>query len=266
MPIKKTDIKPGEAWLEPVTGMKFVWVPGGCFQMGSSNPEGQAFFLDELPEHTVCVDGFWMGSFEVTNAQFRKFNPGHDSQDYQGLPLNMDDQPVVNVSWEEAKEFTWWLSNQNNARGGFRLPTEAEWEYACRAGSTGDYYWGLEIDARYLNLSDVNDPTGPSSEYIDDGHAVSAPVGSYLPNYFGLYDMLGNVWEWCEDRYSQDAYKRHQRNNPINTLPDETWLKDVRVGRGGGWRSHSGLVRCGGRGGAPGLKSISLGFRVVRRY
>jgi len=265
LPVKKTEILPGQIWTEPMTRMEFVWIQGGCFQMGNSNEQTKTFFEDEIPVHTVCVDGFWMGRFEVTNAQFRVFRPDHNSGDFQGLSLNADNQPVVNVSWTAAKKYTQWLSKESSAKGEFRLPTEAEWEYACRAGSTGDYYWGLEIDPRYLNFSDKNDPSGPSMEQFDDGYAVSAPVGSYLPNYFGLYDMLGNVWEWCEDVYSEDAYKRHARNNPLNTVPDEVWQRDVRVGRGGGWRIHPGLVRCSGRGGGPGLESISLGFRVVMK-
>lgn len=265
MPVSKIERKAGETWQETRTGMEFIWIPEGCFVMGTPAPKGQERFTDESPAHKVCLDGFWMGRFEVTNAQFREFNPGHNSGSFDDFSLNGDQQPVANVNWTEAKEFTRWLSTRNKGGGKFRLPTEAEWEYACRAGTNGSFYWGEEIDPRYVNFSDKNDPTGSSFDDIDDGYAVSAPIGSYLPNYFGLYDMSGNVWEWNEDRYSSDAYSRHDSRNPINTVPDEIWQRNVRVGRGGGWRSHPGLVRCAGRGGSPGIKSMGLGFRVVKK-
>ena len=119
--------QPGAIWREPVTGMEFVWVPGGCFRMGS--PAGEAGRdNDEGPEHDVCVDGFWMGKTEVTNKQYRKFISGHQSKFYKEHSLNGNNQPVVRVSWHDAKAFGDWLTNQNAGQYQFRLPTEAEWE------------------------------------------------------------------------------------------------------------------------------------------
>ncbi len=141
--------EPGATWTEPVTGMAFVWVPGGCYQMGSN--KGDSY---EKPVHQVCLDGFWMGKYEVTNRQFRMFRPGHDSKDYKGVDLNGDNQPAVYVSWNDAKAFIAWL----NKKGGktYSLPTEAQWEYACRAGTVTMRYWGdSERDACvYANVHD----------------------------------------------------------------------------------------------------------------
>ncbi len=124
--------------------MEFVWVPKGCFQMGSNIGNS-----NEKPVHEVCLDGFWMGKYEVTNRQFRKFRSGHDSKSYKGQSLNGDNQPVVFVSWGDAKAFIKWLNSKGN--GTFRLPTEAEWEYACRAGNKSARFWGdaEEIACKY---------------------------------------------------------------------------------------------------------------------
>ncbi|HAA04391.1 MAG TPA: hypothetical protein DCE18_13690, partial [Syntrophobacteraceae bacterium] len=116
-----------KTWKEPVTGMEFVWVPGGCFQMGSSDSEAGRD-TDEGPVHQVCLDGFWMGRTEVTNGEYRKFQRNHNSKDYNGVSLNGDDQPAVYVSWEEVQSFMKWLMDQNGGQYSFRLPTEAEWE------------------------------------------------------------------------------------------------------------------------------------------
>ena len=135
--------KPFRTWKEPVTGMEFVWIPGGCFLMGSPQKE-EGRSQDEGPVHEVCVDGFWMGRHEMTNGQFRKFQRDHDSRSYEGISLNGDQQPAVYVSWEDAKAFAQWLTEQNGGQYRFRLPTEAEWEYAARAGTRGPHYWGDE--------------------------------------------------------------------------------------------------------------------------
>ncbi len=112
----------GKTWTDPTTGMEFVWVPGGCYQMGQTGDEKrwlikkigketyEKFFTDESPRHEVCVDGFWLGKYEVTNAQYRRFQSGHNSKAYGGHSLNGDNQPAVHVSWEEAKAYADWLS------------------------------------------------------------------------------------------------------------------------------------------------------------
>lgn len=265
-----------KTWTDPVTGMEFVWVPGGCFQMGQTeagkrqiiNEKGvkayNKWYTNDLPRHEVCVDGFWMGRYEVTNAQYRKFKPGHDSKDFEGKSLNGEDQPVVYVSWKDAMDFAQWLSQKCNRQ--FRLPTEAEWEYACRAGTTTVRYWGDDPDSAcaYENVRDRASERGfdsPRKNYnCDDGHAVAAPVGSFRPNDFGLYDMLGNVCEYCADWYDENAYSRHSRNNPIYDSGGSGG-----VVRSGCWLNAFKDVRCARRFGGHSDVRLSLsGFRLVR--
>jgi formylglycine-generating enzyme required for sulfatase activity len=258
--------KPGQIWREPVTGMAFVWLPAGCFGMGSPASEAGRD-PDEGPVHEMCVDGFWMGKTEVTNAQYRKFNINYDSENYREYPLNADNQPVVWISWQEAKAFADWLSARSSGLYRFRLPTEAEWEYACRAGAATARFWGADPDqsCRYANVADdTARRRWPHWETHDcnDGYEVTAPVGSFEPNAFGLYDMLGNAFEWCEDTYSEDAYRKHQRNNPIYTGEGSE-----RVIRGGAWYSWPAGGRCAGRSDHPPegtTRDYFLGFRLLR--
>ena len=255
-----------KTWKEPVTGLVFVWVPGGCFLMGSPQSE-QNRSEDEGPVHEVCVDGFWMGKTVVTNAQFRQFYKDHDSTNYAGHSLNGESQPAVFVSWQDANNFTQWLTGQNGGQYHFRLPTEAEWEYACRAGSDASRYWG-EDSSRACLYENVADYTAEkqlgikSPHECDDGYAATAPVGTFQPNAFGLHDMLGNVLEWCSDVYGVDSYVRHDRNNPQNT--DES-MGQSRVIRGGCWHGSASSTRCAiRRSGLPDGMDNDLGFRIVR--
>jgi formylglycine-generating enzyme required for sulfatase activity len=255
----------GKTWKDPVTGMEFVWVPGGCFKMGSpSSEDGRG--SDEGPVHEVCVHGFWMGKYEVTNQEFRKFRSSHSSKDYKGNSLNGDNQPAVYVSWDDAKSFVDWLSSQNNNRFKFRLPTEAEWEYACRAGTQTARFWGDSPAAacQYANVHDNKSKRVNKFKWehhnCDDGYAVTAPAGSFRPNGFGLYDMLGNIWEWCEDIYAKDAYSKHEKNNPIYANGGSS-----RVLRGGSWGNDPRRVRCADRSwDNPGVRDGFLGFRLLR--
>jgi formylglycine-generating enzyme required for sulfatase activity len=181
-------------WIEPNTGMKFRRIPGGSFRMGSpSSEKGRSgnwlSNSDETP-HTVSVGKFWLGEMEVTNRQYRLFKPGHDSGSYKEHSLNGADQPVVKVSWHNAVAYAQWLSQKTGKR--FRLPTEAEWEYAARAGTTTAYYWGEGIGNNNANCD------GCGSRWDDK---QTAPVGSFKPNAFGLFDMLGNVYEWTCSEY-----------------------------------------------------------------
>jgi len=258
--------KVGDVWQDPVTGMGFVWVPGGCFNMGSPQSESDRGSA-EGPVHEVCVDGFWMGKYEVTNEQYRKYKSGHNSKDYKGRSLNGGNRPAVNVNWNDATAFSKWLTRQNNNRYEFRLPTEAEWEYAGRAGTTAARYWGEDSDdaCQYANVHDQTSKRINKFKWqhhnCDDGYAVTAPVGSFQPNAFGLYDMLGNVWEWCEDIYSKNAYSKHQRSNPIYTEGGS-----FRVIRGGSWVNLPGYVRSAFRGNyTPDFRVHSIGVRLVRK-
>ncbi len=202
-----------------------------------------------------------MGKFEVTNRQFRLFRRGHDGTEYKDVNLNGDDQPAVYVSWHDAKAFISWLNGKGGKR--FSLPTEAQWEYACRAGTTTMRYWGDdERDAcAYANVHDDTSKNIFGFKWdhhaCNDGYAVTAPVGQFKPNNFGLYDMLGNVWEWCEDGYDQSAYVKHERKNPVTN-------GSRRVLRGGSWYINPWYVRCAGHfRNDPSRRRSVVGFRLV---
>jgi sulfatase modifying factor 1 len=251
-------------WRESVTGIEFVWVHGGCFEMGSP-PSERGRFSDEGPVHEVCVDGFWIGKHEVTNGQYRRFTAQHDSTSYQGYSLNGDDQPAVNVSWEEAKAFADWLTKQYRSKNIFRLPREAEWEFACRAGTKTSRYWGDDPN-QACKFENTADQTAKrqwnhlSIHDCEDGYPVSAPVGKFSRNPFGLYDLLGNVLEWCEDVYSKDAYHKHQQKNPFHSEGGP-----FRVSRGGSWYYEPCHERCAYRHSdlRANERAMDQGFRLV---
>jgi len=249
----------GDTWTEPTTDMAFVWVPKGCFQMGS--PKSEKGRDDDERQHEVCVEGFWLGKYEVTNAQYRHFRSGHDSGGHEGRPLDADEQPVVSVSWHEAVAYAEWLSTQTGHR--FRLPTEAEWEYASRAGTASSRYWGDDPD-KACSQANVHDETSKRENAFpwihhrcDDGHTVSAPVGRFKPNGYGLYDMLGNVGEW-----TCSAYERNYGGEETRCA-DKGW----RVYRGSSWVNVPRGVRAAFREWltpAPGSRHFSIGFRLAR--
>ena len=175
--------------------MELVLVPAGEFMMGSPPGEKERQVC-ETPVHKVRISrAFYMGKYEVTNAQYRRFRPGHHSGWLDG-----DDQPALFVSWYDADAFCRWLSAKANKT--VRLPTEAEWEYACRAGTATRFYSGDRINGhmRSADLAKVGWYGGNSA-------GRSHPVGQKPPNAFGLYDMHGNAWEWCQDWYAEDYYR-----------------------------------------------------------
>ncbi|WP_169738214.1 formylglycine-generating enzyme family protein [Maridesulfovibrio frigidus] len=224
--------------------MKFVWVPAGCFQMGSNSGED-----DEKPIHEVCVNSFWMGKHEVTNAQYRKFKSSHESKSKSignmGNSLNGNTQPVVQVSWQDATSYANWLSSKGH--GKFRLPTEAEWEYAARGGDNNHKYAGGN-----------NEDT--VSWYYQNSAERTHSVGTKLRNGFGLFDMSGNVYEWCEDWYDKNAYSKHSRKDPIYRSEG-----DVHVIRGGSWLNGPSTLRSASRRKCnSSFRYNLLGFRLVR--
>jgi formylglycine-generating enzyme required for sulfatase activity len=264
--------KKGDTWKDSVTGMEFIWVPGGCYMMGQTEfeknylikeagKEKYKYYKDEFPRHEVCVDGFWMAKHEVTNRQYRQFKSSHTIKDFKGVTLNKDDQPVVDVSWEDAKAFVKWLNNKTGNT--FSLPSEARWEYAARAGTSTIRYWGDDPDAacRYASVSDATAKQKWPNWIVhncNDGYSATAPVGSFSPNNFGLYDMPGNVWEWCEDVYDEKAYSKHSRQNPLVTSGSK-----FRVIRGGGWGDGPMGVRSANRSGfTADYSDYGLGFRL----
>jgi sulfatase modifying factor 1 len=241
--------------------MKFVWISGGCFKMGSP-PSEEGHRREEEPVHDVCVDGFWMGNTEVTNSQYRKFKLNHYSGDHE---FNNNDQPVVMVSWEDAKAFAAWLTNNNKDGYKFRLPTEAEWEYAARAGTATSRYWGdnPSLACKYANVSDMKGNIFQKDSNIhncSDGYGETSPVANYFPNNFGLHDMLGNVFEWCEDQFIPYGYD--SIINPVNS-----WNEDADklcIIRGGSWKSGIIEIRSAFRYlMETNMKNNNVGFRLV---
>jgi len=233
----------GDTFTDPTTGMEFVWVEGGCFQMGSPSSE-RCRNSDEGPVHEVCVDGFWMGKCEVTNAEYRRYKSGHNSGSFEGISMNGSNQPVVEVSWKDAVAFAEWLSRKDGRN--FRLPTEAEWEYACRCGGRNEKYSGG---------NDVYQVAWVMSNSGSMTHAA----GGKPANSFGLYDMSGNVWEWCADWYDENYYKSSPKQNPQGASSGAG-----RVIRGGSCGDDSSKARTASRTfGNPSGHMITLGFRLA---
>ncbi len=260
-------------WRDPVCGIEFVRIPGGSFLMGQSEAEKtmliaalglekyKKYCACECPRHRVRIDGFWLSRCEITNRQFRFFKPDHDSGNYAGLSLNGADQPVVRVTWEEARAFAAWLSQKTGHF--FRLPTEAEWEYACRAGTATIRYWREDSPAcHYANVADLSARRlWPAWTVCDcnDGFPVTAPVGRFQPNAFGLYDMLGNVWEWCADWYVDGYYARSPENNPPGAARGR-----YRIARGSCWDNPLRYVRSASRNHRlPTTRNYGIGFRLL---
>ncbi|ACL04320.1 protein of unknown function DUF323 [Desulfatibacillum aliphaticivorans] len=253
----------GQTWIEPATGMEFVWIPGGCFTQGTPTTE-RGRYHDEGPQRKICVDGFWMGRTEVTNLQFRHYKITHDSMAFKGHSLNADQQPVVYVSWRDAMAFCDWLTEQSGFKHSYTLPTEGQWEYACRAGTATSRYWG-NSPVNACNFANMSDKTAREEwktwtpNKCDDGYAVSAPVATFQPNAFGLYDMLGNTWEWCRDW--KGKYPEKGETNP--TGPSSSELG--KIVRGGSWDNAANGIRCGNRSYATiGFERYNNGFRVIR--
>ncbi|MDQ5987291.1 MAG: Hercynine oxygenase [Syntrophus sp. SKADARSKE-3] len=241
-----------EIFVEPITGMMFIFVKGGCFQMGDTFGDGDS---NERPVHKVCIDDLYVGKYKVTQKQWRTLM-GNNPSSYG----NEDDYPVDSVSWNDANDF---VKKMNNKTGKiFRLPTEAEWEYAARSGGKKEKYAGFSEDSqiyRYGNFCDINCDLKTATTGQNDGYKNTSPVGSYQPNGLGLYDMTGNVWEWCSDWYGIDYYKESPSKNPQGP-PKET----SRVLRGGSWGSIPAYVRTTNRGySTPEYRDSYIGFRLV---
>jgi formylglycine-generating enzyme required for sulfatase activity len=238
--------------------MAFVPIPAGCFIMGSP-PEEVGRFDHEL-QHKVCVPAFELGKFTVTQKQWRLVmveNP--DPARFKG-----DDNPVEMVSWNDARSFLWRMRTFGKYR--YRLPTEAEWEYAARAGTTTAWFWGDKVEdgCAYANLRDLT----YKSKHFDvdeaivncaDGQDQTAPVGSFKPNQFGLYDMAGNVFQWTEDCFGDYA------KAPSNGTAAEAENCADRVVRGGSWTSRPRFTRSASRDiYAPVNRNDVVGFRLAK--
>ncbi len=262
----------------PIVPEGMVPIPGGIFQMGSNDADAwdDEQWDDEQPAHPVFMDTFYMDTHEVTNLEYKRFvlaNPQWQKtlipdalqsvfylKHWSGnnYPSGEANHPVVYVSWYAAMAYSAWA--------GKRLPTEAEWEKAARArgGRSGlKYPWGNTISSARANY--------------DDNVGDTRPVGSYASNGYGLYDMAGNVWEWCLDEYDADFYSASPSSNPLSgvsgsmlanldeIVDDYTNIKSRRVLRGGGWLDFSRDLRVAARSkNTPTLTSSGVGFRCAR--
>ena len=292
---------PHETWAaqpEVVTntiGMKLVGIPAGQFMMGAE--EDRADTLNKFPywdpRHKVRITKpFYMGQYEVTLGEFLKFyndskykidaeRDGEPSWGFEdgklvesnrfrpwdpiGWKIEMD-HPVIYVSWNDAVAFCEWLSKKEGKK--YRLPTEAEWEYSCRAGTNSRYYFGDDPEEliHFANGADADRktimPTDASFPFLSghDGYPWTAPVGKFRPNAFGLYDMHGNVWEWCSDKFDENYYKHSPEDDPQGPGTGSSYVL-----RGGAYHDTPDPLRCAYRiNDPPSHRSFSSSFRVVR--
>ena len=225
------------------TGIDFIKIKAGCFNMGR-DPNFEDGSDDELPRHKVCIKkSFYMGKTEVTQSQWVSVM-GNNPSEFKGRS-----NPVEKVSWDDVQRFISRLNSKEGANR-YRLPTEAEWEYAARAGSSSTYHFG--------------DDKGALSQYAwFDGNSGDRthPVAQKRPNQWGLYDMHGNVWEWVSDWYGKNYYRNSPTNDPQGASSGRS-----RVYRGGSWINSANYLRSALRISiSPVGRSNYLGFRLVRK-
>ena len=263
---------------------EMVSIAAGCFDMGSPDTEDGRYGDETL--HNACVDAFKMGKYEVTNAEYAVFlndqgrSPDRENQPWVYLKsedgfshilldsgvfkveAGFEDHPMIGVSWFGATAYAEWLARETGK--GYRLPTEAEWEYAARAGTTTPYSFGSDV-SKLCDYGNGWDRTA-QREYgdtvdaaCDDGYYLTAPAGHYKPNPWGLYDMHGNVWEWTCSEYVSDY-----DGNELKCLSKND-ASSFRVLRGGSWFNSPRFLRSATRdGNAPDYRSFNDGFRVAQ--
>lgn len=225
-------------------GSELVYIQPGEFQMGSDERPYMR------PVHKVKLKAFYLGKYEVTNAQYKKFcdatkrkypkNLDWDSNYFLGKP----DHPVINISWNDAAAYAKWA--------GGRLPTEAEWEYAAKGGVDAYYYWGDDIISHdQLNYLGVEEGKRDQWNY-------TSPVGSFPPNPFGLYDILGNVWEWVADWHGEDYFSKSPKENPKGPLKGTS-----RLIKGGGWAGGGNDAPADRDWESPSSRNADRGFRIA---
>ena len=276
--------RPGEVFKDCSDCPEMVVIPAGSFDMGSPASEAGRD-NDEGPQHRVSVQSFAAGKFEVTRDQFAAFvnatgyNAGNECKTFEGGKYEKrggrnwqnpgysqaDNHPVVCLNWDDAKAYAAWLSRKTSKS--YRLLSEAEWEYAARAGTSTARFWGESPD-QACAYANVMDATGKSQvpgvtwevHNCNDGSAYTAGVGSYKPNAFGLYDMIGNAWEWTEDC----------RNANYSGAPSDgsAWTSGDcggRVLRGGSWLYTPQIARAARRSrNGSSFRVIDRGFRLAR--
>lgn len=265
---------------DEATGMEFVLIKGGCYDMGDTFGVG---YDDETPVHEVCINDFYIAKYEVTVREFRKFvsETGYKTdaeKEGWGCTVNSDatelinkkgadwknpgylqdgNHPVVQVSWNDAMAYIEWLNRRAGKR--FRLPTEAEWEYAARnGGKRYKYSWGNNNKAE----DSLNQQHYQKFQILDgdDRYVYTSPVGSFEANELGLYDMTGNVSEWCSDWYGENYYVKSSKQNPQGPSIGES-----RILRGGSCHCEPRFARTSLRlTRAQSFRYYYLGFRLAR--
>jgi len=264
-------------------GLLQVWVPAGCFKMGSDPAKDPQARADEQPAHEVCIThGFWLDQFDVTNAAFEAFvraggystdaywsadglkwkhsgnisGPDTDCQTLSSAPQ----QPRVCVKWYEAEAYANWRTQTANDGTVYRLPTEAEWEYAARGPQSLIFPWGNSFDSTRLNYCDKNCSDPWADTNANDGYAYTSPVNTYVngTSWVNAYDMSGNIWQWVADWYSPDYYQNSPTYDPIGPMTGMT-----HVVRGGAWDSSPYALRAAFRNDVDTFRDLNIGFRVV---
>lgn len=227
----------------PIPPADFVKITSGCFLMGDQFGDGSS---DEVPVHRICLSDYYLSKYEVTQAQWQAVMGGNPSKSRKG-----GNYPIDVVSWYDVETFIDRLNAQTGDH--YRLPTEAEWEFACRAGGqkqkygTGD---GSHADHLVIHAETATDARGVK------------PVGSFPPNALGLHDMTGNVSEWVLDWYHQDFYEISPEDDPKLTA---TRMETLKVRRGGSWSDKAWVQRCTYRNWRkPGFRLVGLGFRLAK--
>ena len=287
-PSKPMSARPGDEIVNSID-IKLRFIPAGEFLMGSSEEE-KGRNKDEKQHHVGITKPFFMGQYEVTRRQFGRFvdetgfkteaeKDGKGGYGYTGeelLPFDYKPEitwfnpgfeqtgnhPVVNVSWNDAMEFCEWLSRKEGKE--YRLPTEAEWEYACRGGTKTPYQGGDDAET-LADFGNVADKTAKlkfgdlKAIRAQDGYVFTAPIGQFRANQFGLHDMHGNVWEWCSDLYAMNYYSNSPAHNPKGS--EEGFS---RVSRGGSWMHGASDCRSALRSPtSPSFRSSLMGFRIA---
>jgi formylglycine-generating enzyme required for sulfatase activity len=248
-------LKPGDSFKEcPRDCAEMIVIPAGSFVMGAPEPR----YASQIPQHAVTVPkSFAVAKYEVTFADWDACVKGGGCNDWTWQPIDSGwgrgKRPVIYASWHDAQQYLAWLARVTGKS--YRLLSEAEYEYVARAGTTTIYPWGDDVQ---LNGTVMANCDGCGSEW---DNTQTAPVGSFLPNKFGLYDMVGNIWEWTEDCW-HDNYKGAPANGSAWTVGGDC---SQRIARGGSWRDTPDGLRSAMRSRLPSFYRYNgLGFRVAR--
>jgi formylglycine-generating enzyme required for sulfatase activity len=222
---------------------EMVFVEGGTFIMGSDDGDE-----DEKPKHEVKINNFYMSKYEITVDEYRNFCSATGRNFGEEESWSKANHPAIYVSWNIATEYCKWLSSETNKK--YRLPTEAEWEYAAAGGKKSKGY-------KYSGNENIDQVAWYQGSIPEDG---TQPVGSLDPNELGIYDMSGNVWEWCLDTYKSDYYSVSEKENPKGAKTGN-W----KIVRGGSWADKASYARITYRqSNLPGNAGFNDGFRIVR--